>query len=207
MSTPAIEPPPPRLNSFPWITVDTDFQLYRAGHPSGPWWFNSAREDAQRFDLPAPYGTCYLATGVEAAIREKARERISSTGTVTLGFAESWFVYDLRLPSAIRAANTVHENAARFRLTRELFTILDISISCAWAAGFHQAQFGGIAYASRFTTGPGWNALALFGDTGARDDWPYTNRRTGAQAMDEVGIGGLISDREGLEIIDPPGAQ
>lgn len=41
MSTPAIEPPASRLDGFPQITVGSDFKLYRAGHPSGPWWFTA----------------------------------------------------------------------------------------------------------------------------------------------------------------------
>ena len=141
---------------------------------------------------------------METALREKGRERLLSTGVIPTGMASEWIIYDLTLPIQVRAADTAHGEAVRFGANRELSTVTDPEISCSWAAAFHAASFGGIAYASRFTSQQGWNALALFGDSGARD-WPHSNRRNAVSAIVEEGLEFMLTDREGLQIIDPPG--
>lgn len=195
------------LDAFPCMAIDTQVPLYRAGHPDGPWWFNGFSKidgQTQRFDLRQPHGTCYLATNVETAIREKGRERLLSTGVIPTGLASEWIIYDLTLPVQVRAADTAHGEAVRFGANRELSTVTNPEISCSWAEAFHAASFDGIAYASRFTSQQGWNALALFGDSGAHE-WPHANKRNAVQAMVEEGLEFMLSDREGLQIIDPPG--
>lgn len=49
----------------------TLFRVHRRDRVS-PWWFATASDDAGggRFDLPAPHGTCYLATSPIAALLE-----------------------------------------------------------------------------------------------------------------------------------------
>ncbi|MGI8415131.1 MAG: RES domain-containing protein [Nakamurella sp.] len=61
-------------------------RLVRAHHlANSPWWF--AHDGEGRFDLPAPYGTCYLASHPAAAVRERLGETRPATalGRCTAG--------------------------------------------------------------------------------------------------------------------------
>ena len=48
------------VRDFPSLTLPAGkliYRIHRDGH--SPWWFS--RDGSQRFDLPTPYGTCYVA--------------------------------------------------------------------------------------------------------------------------------------------------
>ncbi|MGN6634758.1 MAG: RES domain-containing protein, partial [Oryzihumus sp.] len=62
--------PRTRLAGFPAYRLDPRTVLCRAHlAANGPWWFS--HDGGGRFDLPAPRGTCYLATDPAAAVRER----------------------------------------------------------------------------------------------------------------------------------------
>ena len=79
---PALGAPPAELSRFPRARLTSDTVLYRA-HTRGrsPWWFSS--DLSGRFDLLAPHGTCYLATDVETALRERFGHELVELGVVS----------------------------------------------------------------------------------------------------------------------------
>lgn len=135
----------------------------------GPWWFSSS--GAGRFDLPAPRGTCYLASSYAAAVRERLGPELAARGTVTMSLLEDRVVSALKIPVDIRAANVNAAAAATYGVTRELPVMVPYDVPQAWAASFAAAGFGGIVAGLRFTPG-GTDGLAVFGAAGEGSDWP-----------------------------------
>jgi len=164
------EPGARPLDGFPDWPLTARRRLLR-GHKTanGPWWFAST--GGGRFDLDAPRGTCYVAFDDRTAIRETVGEVLTSGGVITAEFAAERSMSTLRVPTRRRLADTCAESAADFGLTRELCTLTPYELPRRWAAALAD-PFDGLRYQTRFTTGSGANAAALFGDAGARDDWP-----------------------------------
>lgn len=190
--TPSIGLPGKPLAGFPEATVPTSTPLYRStSAKNSPWWFGS--DGSQRFDLEKPHGTCYLGTSIETAIRERGRERLLRTGILSPAFVADMNVYELRLPSAVRAANTSDRVAVRFGANRELGTVEDYAVSCGWAQALHAEGYEGVAYASRYTSGDQWNSLALFGAAGDAG-WPFVQKLSGRMALVDAGLKDLIQE-------------
>ncbi|WP_433604234.1 RES family NAD+ phosphorylase [Prescottella agglutinans] len=164
-----VEPGSRPLDGFPGWPLTTRRRLLR-GHKTanGPWWFASS--GGGRFDLDAPRGTCYVAFDERTAIRETVGEVLASAGVITSEFAAERSLSTLRVPARRRLADTCAEAAADFGLTRELATLTPYVLPRRWAAALADL-FDGLRYQTRFTTGAGANAAALFGPAGARDDW------------------------------------
>jgi hypothetical protein len=198
-------PPIKPLTGFPHAKVTAERTLYRStSTTNSPWWFGS--DGTQRFDLPESDGTCYLAADIETAIRERGRETLLASGHLSPAFVSSTYVYELRLPSPVTLANTTGPSAVNFGANRELATVTDYTLSCAWAAGFHQAGFNGIAYASRFTSVPYWNAIALFGRAGEAK-WAILRKLEGGEAVREAGMDGMLRRTpltSQAEVVPPP---
>lgn len=168
---PALGPPPAELSGFPRSRLIPETELYRA-HTRGhsPWWFSC--DLSGRFDLPAPHGTCYLATDVETALRERFGHELVKLGVVTFEAAARTEVSALRVPGPRWVANTCAKAAASFGMTREIATTADYALTQGWAAALHATgRHTGIRYQTRFTTDAVVNAVALFGDAG-QQDWP-----------------------------------
>lgn len=156
---------------------------YRAHNDEyGPWWFSTAPSTAGveggRFDLPAPEGTCYVATSVSAAVREylgkeAARSWVSADSAKWKSTAVSQLDPADRPSPGTPLANTKVKKAARFH-TDELHTHPDYRLTRQWAAAFRRAGFGGLRYRARFSTGDGEIAEGWFADAGApRPEPPY----------------------------------
>jgi len=161
--------------------------MYRAHHVSrGAWWFDSSRSG--RFNLRAPLGTCYAATKMETAVREKVRDEVAESGVVSRALAESFVVSILDAPVDFTCASVSSAGAVRHGLVRELVTMDDYAVPQEWAEVLHANMFDGIYYASAYTTG-GPTALALFGDRGAPGSGFAAERhRTGADACAAAGL-------------------
>jgi len=183
----AIGGPPPELSGFPRWRLRPHASLRRAhGASLSPWWFSS--DLSGRFDLVHPHGTCYLATDVMAALRERFGHELVDQGVVTFEAAASTRVSALELPAGRWLANVCHDDAGGYGITREVATCADYDIPQAWAAAFNAAGLAGIRYQTRFTTGPRPNAVALF-DAAGQHDWPTDpSPENGVQACAEVGI-------------------
>jgi hypothetical protein len=158
-----------------------------------------------RFDLVSPHGTCYLATDLTTALRERFGHALVKQGVVTFEAAARTHVSTLRAPAGRWLANSSHDDAADFGVTRELGTCADYSLPQAWAAALHGSGLYGVRYQTRFTTGPRPNAVALFGDAG-QQDWPVDDAPlAGVDACGDVDITvAQLPFRRQLRIQPPP---
>ncbi|HEX7322019.1 MAG TPA: RES family NAD+ phosphorylase [Mycobacterium sp.] len=203
---PALGLPPPDLSRFPRSRLLPNLPLHRA-HTVGksPWWFSS--DLSGRFDLIQPNGTCYFATDVATALRERFGHDLVRQGVVTFQAAVRTQLSTLRIPSGRWLANTCSPAAANFGVTREVGTCPSYDIPQAWAAAFFDGgRHSGVRYQTRFSTGAKPNAVALF-DAAGEQDWPVDpNPVHGVQACIEVGI--IVAQRptrRQVRIVPPPG--
>jgi len=169
VTRPAQLPPPPDLDltDFPEAALEAGAVVARAhGVTRRPWWFASG--PGGRFNLEPPRGTWYAADDVDTALREKLRGRVTPGRAVPWDTAASIVVTTLAVATAKRCANSADRRAVRFGVTRELAAApLDgYEVSRRWAAAWLGAGFEGVRYESRFTTAPGPNAWAVFGQAG-----------------------------------------
>lgn len=203
---PALGAPPADLSGFPRSRLTPETALYRA-HTRGrsPWWFSS--ELSGRFDLLPPQGTCYLATDVETALRERFGHELVDLGVVSFEAAARTSVSTLRVSTPRWLANTCAGAAASFRMTREIATTPNYALTQAWAAALHgTGRHNGIRYQTRFTTGATANATALF-DAAGQQDWPNDPRPLGGvRACRQAGItAARRPSRRQVRIVPPPG--
>jgi hypothetical protein len=127
------------------------------------WWFDSGPHG--RFNLSAPRGTCYAATELETAVRERVRDEVSATGVVSRALADSFAVSTIAAPDAVRCAAVSAKRAVDHGVVRELVTTDDYETTREWATAFDANGFDGVFYGSAYTTGAP-SAVALFGDAG-----------------------------------------
>lgn len=205
----ALPDPPGDLASFPGIRIDTATPLYRAvaaPHPDpvGAWWFSS---NGGRFDLPSPNGTCYMATTLAAAIRERLGRVLRQSTLLPATLMDGMEVVTLHLMSSALLANTGHENAADWGAIRELATVTgDYSRTVRWAVAFKEADFDGILYEPRFSSLAKATAVGLFGPEKDKP-WPEVHRLTGQEAFLETGLiqfVNAIPSSKSAKIVPPP---
>ena len=208
-TTIALGEPPLELTGFPRWRLRKTTRLWRA-HTVGrsPWWFGS--DDTGRFNLARPSGTCYLATDIVTALRERFGPELVAQGLISAAAAGETVVSQLTVPKERHLADTTHVDAAGFGVTRELFTIAGgrYELTRRWAAALHGAGGAGIRYQSRFTSTARANALALF-DAAGQHDWPSDPYGlAGTEACAQAGLTVLAPPtRRQLRIIDPPSFQ
>ena len=192
------------LRRFPTRTVRAGATWFRehAGG-AGPWWFSSS--GAGRFDLPAPEGTCYLASSGAAAVRERLGPELAAHGTITMSLLAGRVVSTLGIPADVRSANMNAAAAARFGVTRELPVMVPYDVPQAWAASLAAAGFGGIVAGLRFTPGR-TDGLALFGAAGERTDWPRDAHPTSAvDVAAQLGVHIVAVPRStDVTVVSPP---
>jgi len=120
---------------------------------ASPWWFASVDPDRPpaggRFDLPAPMGTCYLATLAVAAVLEALQMRLTLLPRPELAVRR---LAELRAPADApdAAMLTARCVAGRFGITAELWAGRDRQMTQAWAAAIRRdgwwAVYGGISH-------------------------------------------------------------
>lgn len=143
---------------------------------SGTWWFSS--DGSGRFDLPAPEGTCYLATDAYAAIREATR----------LGPVSSDWVADRELRQTeppdpdVRLAAVTRKAAGTYGITTELVALVPYDLPRRWAAAFRAHGYDGIRHQLRHDHRARPSGVSLFGTAGASslDDGARTPLTTSA---------------------------
>lgn len=150
---------------------------------SAPWWFASAPADdpaaGGRFDLPAPMGTCYLATTAVGAVLEALQARL-----VNLPLAEleerrrAEVTAPARAPAAAKL--TAQGLAGRLGVTAELWAGRDRAATQRWAAALRRdgwwALYAGLAHDPSGRL----RAVALFDHAGAHPPtgwgaWEHTS--------------------------------
>lgn len=199
---------PEDLTGFPRKTFKTNRELYRAVSVGvGAWWFSSIKvtdEVPGRFDLHPPDGTCYLATDVQTAIRERVGKKISKADLVPETFVASMEVVTLQLPYCADLANTGHKRAADWGTIRELGSAPydDYSKTARWAAAFKKAGYKGILYGSRFTSISAATAIAFF-DKAASKTWNEKDRWPGEHSFVVAKMDHLIDRDPGLPSTSP----
>jgi RES domain len=162
-------PPSGSLEGFPVRAVVRGSTLHRAHAATrGPWWFG--HDGAGRFDLPAPRGTCYLATDAVAALRERLGPVLGVAAAVPETLVADVVVSALPVPRTWSVADLQVRAAGAHGVTRELETMVPYAVPQAWARALDRLGHDGVAYGPRFTPGDG-SAVAVFGEAGARD-WP-----------------------------------
>lgn len=204
----ALGSPPADLSGFPRSRLLPTAILHRAhtvGNP--PWWFSS--DLPGRFDLIPPNGTCYLATDLGTALRERFGHDLIRQGVVTFQAAARTQVSILKVPSQRWLANTCTTAAAAFGMTREIGTCPSYDIPQLWAAAWLAGgRHSGIRYQTRFSTGAKPNAVALFGTAGQHDWLTDPNPVPGMQACAQVGIAvAHRPTRRQIRIVAPPAPQ
>lgn len=203
---PALGLPPSGLSRFPRSRLRVDVPLYRAHTVNkSPWWFSS--DLSGRFDLIQPNGTCYLATDMATALRERFGHDLVRQGVVTFEAAARTQVSAVQVPASRWLANTCSRNAVEFGMTREIGTCPAYVILQAWAAAFfNTGKHAGIRCQTRFTTGSAPNAVALFDDAGQQNWSTDPHPLSGADACDQAGIKvAHRPTRRQVRIVQPPG--
>jgi hypothetical protein len=205
----ALLEPPDDLTGFPAEKLDSSHALYRAvaaPHPDpvGAWWFSS---DGGRFDLPRPQGTCYMATNMAAAVRERLGRVLRLASLLPATLMDGMEVVTLNLQSDARLADTGDEHAADWGAIRELGSVTgDYSRTVKWAVAFSDADFDGVLYEPRFSSLAEATAVGLFGEAGAKS-WPEVGRASGQQAFVETGLDRFVTpipSSKSAKVVAPP---
>lgn len=157
-------PAPGAVDGFPTHPMARGTVVHRAHLAArGPWWHSS--DGGGRFDLPAPAGTCYLATTALVALRERLGPVLGARDNVPATLLDGVVVSRLLTPRAAVLANLRVTRAARHGVTRELEVMTPYAVPQAWARAFADHGLGGVRYGPRFTPGTA-SSLAVFGPAG-----------------------------------------
>ena len=189
-------PPPNELNTFPKRPIPSGSRLWRASRRTEPWWFCSGGDC--RFDLPRPFGTCYLGTDRIVGLVELLGPEMAGR-PVTSSFVGSIFLYGLDLPAVAVVANLSDRKAIGYRASNELSGGGDYQVTQQWAVAFHEVGFDGIRYRTRFDTGTSPRGIALFGSAG-RAPWPISAK----QAVDAE-LRQALRRTCSISVVSPPG--
>lgn len=195
----AVGEPPVNLDGFPAIQcADAWYRAHTAGR--GPWWY--AHNQQGRFDLSPPYGTCYLGSRIEVAVRERLGGTLVAAGMISAVEADRMLVSELWIDADL--ADTTAQQTTRCGITRELATLTGYDLPQRWAAALHRCGWAGLCYWPRFSPGPDRYAAALFGAAGADHDSPIDPHPvTGRDACTHADIA-VIGIPRRLPTIQPP---
>jgi hypothetical protein len=178
-------PEPPESDhavaGFPSFDLEPDADIWRVVRTDrSSWWFGNNRKN--RFDLPAPKGTCYTAEDRWGAVAESIVAPGQHDGVVAEQFVLDRRITRLSVPTTHRLADTTDRSALGYGLTNELGVVHDRSRTQAWAATFHNAGFEGIRNLLRADPGRS-TGQALFGEAGARSGWDQGERQPITEAL------------------------
>jgi hypothetical protein len=172
---------PGALAGFPWGRPPA--RLVRVCRQArGTWWFSST--GSGRFDLDPPEGTCYLATDSYAAIREASR----------LGPVSPDWVAEREIRSATppdpeaRLAAVTRQDAGRFGVTQELFSMVPYDLPRRWATAFRAHAFAGIRHPLRHDPRSRPAGVSLFGPAGQGSAPDGRRERLERNAVEGAGV-------------------
>lgn len=211
------DPTPARVARVVDVTVAGQGHFRATGvSRSSMWWFNARDHDpneAGRFDLASPYGTCYLATDPVAALLERLWDPEDEDPIIPFRQLDTTVVWHGPLTRPQRAADTT---ARASRLPKELGTSPTYHRTWPWADALHDDEREGIVYWLRRDPAA-TKGLAVFGLTSPPnrrpdpDEWPSPPQRTPAVAFaDELAVAAdILEDApalDELEVADEPDA-
>lgn len=172
---------PGDLRGFP--STSPPAELVRVCRASaGTWWFSS--DGSGRFDLPAPEGTCYLATDAYAAIREATR-----LGPVSADWVTERELRETAPPDPhARLAATTRKAAGNYGITTELVTLVPYDLPRRWATAFRAHGYDGIRHQLRHDQRARPSGVAVFGPAGASTLDDGTRTRLTISAVEAAGV-------------------
>lgn len=162
-----------------------------------PWWFASVGEDpssAGRFDLPAPMGTCYLATSAVAAVLEALQLHLVNLPREELAIRRrATVVAPENAPPAARL--TARHLAGAFGVTAALWAGSDRPLTQRWAAAFRRDGWWALYAGTQHDPSGQLRGVALFDHAGAHEPslggtWPH---ETTTLHDDEALVDGLAT--------------
>lgn len=176
------------------------------------WWFSNRSDDpdqAGRFDLERPHGTCYFADDPVGALIERLSSPDDVEPMVTFADLENLRVWTGVLTRPEGAADTTDRSA---RLPKELGAITPYDLPWAWADALHADGRGGVLYWLRFDPAAS-RGVAVFGPASAPDHppqqstWPELEPRPAVawleQLVEAVDVVDVPSDAEIAEAGEP----
>jgi RES domain len=171
------------VRDFPSYMLTADSVVYRIHRAAfGPWWFSS--DGSQRFDIPEPGGTCYLAERpIGAFLETLARLSVVLTDDVV-----TRRLAIIRIGPDLQLADCLNPVAAGFGVTATTSAGYPYSrVSHPWARRFYQAGFDGIRYGAAHHPALAETSYALFGPTdGSNGHGTYTDRYIPDDLLDEA---------------------
>jgi hypothetical protein len=140
----------------------------------GPWHFCSDMK--HRFDLAAPYGTCYTGEDDSGAFLEHFPDYVRNALDIPGTEADASRLSTLSVPAQKRLADctTPKVLGPPLGLTAEIHVSDNRPLTQAWARVFHEAGFDGIRYRLSSDPSQGRIGIALFGTAGEAD-WPFND--------------------------------
>jgi hypothetical protein len=169
-----------------------------------PWWFASVDpadpHGCGRFDLPAPYGACYLGTSKAAAVLEAFAD--FSHGLLPAEALRRRAAAELTGPdSAPSAAQLTAAKALGLGVTAALWAGPDRPCTQAWADGLHRAGWRAAYHGIQHDPAGRLRAVTLFDRAGTHppfddaDGWAHTT----AGLHDDPDVAATLA-RFGLEV-------
>lgn len=147
------------VRDFPSLILPAGEEIYRIHWADlSPWWFS--HDGSQRFDLPGPYGTCYLADQPMGAFLETLTRfvvipaaDVAARRMATITVASDLRLADCHAPAAAGYGVNATTSAGYPYET----------VSHPWARRFWRAGFDGIRYGAAHHPALGEVSYALFG--------------------------------------------
>lgn len=204
------EPTPARVARVVDVTVaGREFHRATGASRSTMWWFNARDrdpEEAGRFDLASPHGTCYLADDPVAALLERLWDPGDQDPLIPHRQLETTMVWQGRLTRTRRAADTTDRSS---RLPKELGASTDYRHTWAWADALHDDGREGLIYWLRRDPAA-TRGLAVFGPASAPDrlpgpaEWPTLPQRVLATVYrDELAVlADILEDAPALDELE-----
>ncbi|MGV8846504.1 MAG: RES family NAD+ phosphorylase [Propionicimonas sp.] len=201
-----LRPPPASLKGFPTRRAAASLRtLYRisghhvrgAGTSNSPWRFSSIPDGRNRFDVPAPHGTCYWSDRRYGAWVEVFRGAMC----VDLSAQPPRRIWTGSTP-VLRLADLLARKAASFGVTAAISTQPDYALPQLWAEALHRQGFAGLV--GTCSHDPSSTALnvAVFGRAGTPRSQPGWTTRAARLEDDQTLLSELAAF--GVHLVPAP---
>lgn len=155
--------PPDPLPPLPTVTLPRDTRLARIHRVGAEPWTLSSHQHG-RFNLPGPWGTCYLAPGPICAFLEVfARHGAAIDAREISEYRLSW----LRLDQDWELADLTERVVLGAGINAEIHASTDYEFTRAWASAINR-EYEGIQFRPRSDPSGSLKSVALFSVVGGR---------------------------------------